>query len=696
MSSPLTFQVGRGALPKLGVCLLLAALTTFACRFLLGSLLGSGTWASLFYVRWLLPPALVVFWCTALMPRETRALYRAARAHPSTARFLALALLLASAAVLTSCTDLAFEWGRVSARLKRDVVLPNAWATNVLILFCAYALVFAATSRVAAAHLLVSPAYVLLSLATLAKIKYMHVALQPLDLLRLPEFMPLFGRFFGTRMLVAAVLALGLWVAGLLAVRRTEPTRMSNGRRVAIGTAALAVLLAFPLGFYLAPSHPPVDNLLKRLGAPELQHRDKVRTNGLLLSFLSEMPAAFVVAPPGYSPEAVAKALTAYRRPGATAPRTPPGHVNLILYVVESFMDPDDLGLHFTSDPIPNVHALRKAQVGGYGIVPELFGGSANTEFEALTGMTMSFLPVGSLPFRQYIRRPLPSLPRALGDLGFATTAVQADARYYYNREQVYDLLGFQHVVWLNDVPGVERAARPGWPSDRAVVAAIIEASRGPHPFFVFAFPSSTHSPYTSGVYRDSDLDVLDPPSSDRVGELKEYVNTIRVADQAIGTLIEHFRRQPDSTIVAIIGDHVAPLSADALGPFFAQLTGLPEVERARRMRRVPLLVWANFRLPREDGELSINALPSYLLARMGIPASGFLAVTDDVRRRIPVVGSYLQGPEGEIWGWDSLPAREHALLEDYRLLQYDLLLGKQYALHGAGLAAGLGRGPAW
>jgi sulfatase-like protein len=681
VSSPLTFPTARGALPRLGISLLLALLTTLACRLLLGSLRGPGMWASFFYVRWLLPPALLVFWCTVLIPRETRALYRAARAHPSIASLLALLMLLASAAVLTSCTDAAFEWGRASARLKRDVVLPSAWATNVLILFCAYALVFAATSRVAAAQLLVAPAYVLLHLATLVKIKYMHVALQPLDLLRLPEFMPLFGRFFGTRMIVAAVLALGLWVAGLLAVRRTEPTRMSAVRRVAVGAAALAVLLAFPLGFYLAPSHPPVDALLKRLGAPERQHRDKVRTNGLLLSFLSELPVAFVVAPPGYSPEAVARALTAHPRPGATAPRKPQGHVNLILYVVESFMDPDDLGLHFTSDPIPNVHALRKAQVGGYGIVPELFGGSANTEFEALTGMTMSFLPVGSLPFRQYIRHPLPSLPRALGDLGFATTAVQADAKYYYNREQVYDLLGFEHVVWLNDVPGVERAARPGWPSDRAVVAAVIEASRGPHPFFVFAFPSSTHSPYTSGVYRDSDLDVLDPPPSDRVGELKEYINTIRVADQAIGTLIEHFRRQPDSTIIAIIGDHVAPLSADALGPFFAQLAGLPEVERARRMRRVPLLMWANFRLPREDSELSINALPSYLLARMGIPASGFLAVSDDVRRRIPVVGSYLQGPEGDIWGWDSLPARERTLLEDYWLLQYDLLLGKQYAL---------------
>ena len=140
MSSPLTFPVGRGALPRLGACLLLAVLTTLACKLLLGSLLGPGKWARLFYVSWLLPPALVAFWCMVLMPREARAFYRAARAHPTGAPILALTLLLASAAVLTSCTDLAFEWGGVSARLRRDVELPSAWATNVLILLCAYAL----------------------------------------------------------------------------------------------------------------------------------------------------------------------------------------------------------------------------------------------------------------------------------------------------------------------------------------------------------------------------------------------------------------------------------------------------------------------------------------------------------------------------------------------------------------------------
>jgi hypothetical protein len=82
--------------------------------------------------------------------------------------------------------------------------------------------------------------------------------------------------------------------------------------------------------------------------------------------------------------------------------------------------------------------------------------------------------------------------------------------------------------------------------------------------------------------------------------------------------------------------------------------------------------VWANFRLPHEESELSLNALPGYLLEKMHVPPRGFLGFTDEVRRRVPVLGSYMR-----------VPAEERALLEDYRLLQYDLLLGSQYSQRG-------------
>jgi len=651
----------RSVLLRLGLCLPLALLSTYICKLLLAPLLAPTTWTEFYYLRLLLPPSFVGLWCTALLPRETRTVYRTAATNPAVAPLPQLALLLASAAFLVSCADLAFQWRGASAvdvRLKTDIVQMNAWATNLFILFSAYALVLAVTSKVAAALLLVSPLYVVLGLATLAKIEYMHSAVQPLDLIRIAEFVPLFRSFFGLGVLIATIAALALWIVALLAARRLEPSPVSTVRRWSIGLASLAILLTFPVAFVLAPFKPAVEALLLRFGAPEGQHREKARRNGFLLSFLSEIPTVFVSTPHPYSPAAVASAVGRYQKPGDLAAKRG-NRVNLIVYLVESLMDPDDLGWHYTSEPIPTIRALGKDHISGYGIVPEEFGGSANTEFELLTGMTRSFLPEGSLPYRQYLRRPIPSLPRALGNLGYATIAIQADPKYYY----------------------LEPGPRTPSPPDDVVVETIIRASHGPHPFFVFAFPSSTHAPYNVGVYKDSDLDVVQPVSREARGEVKEYINALRDADRAIGTLIEYFRRQPDPTIIAIFGDHLPPLPKTVLHPFFSSLSGMSKPERARRLHRVPLVVWANFDLPHEEKELSVNALPSFLLEKMRIPPTGFLSVSDAVRRKLPVVGGYMQGADGHIWDPDSLPNEERALLEDYRLLQYDLLLGKQYAL---------------
>jgi hypothetical protein len=236
-------------------------------------------------------------------------------------------------------------------------------------------------------------------------------------------------------------------------------------------------------------------------------------------------------------------------------------------------------------------------------------------------------------------------------------------------------------VAWLHELPGVEHDPRTEWPSDEAIVQAVIRAAEEANPFFVLAFASSTHSPYTHGTYLDSDLDVRDAPTREAADKVKEYVNALRVADHAIGTLVEYFRRRPDSTIIAVLGDHLPPLPDDPLRSFFLRSSRMSQRKAAWLRRRVPLLVWSNFDLPREEMELSASALPSYLLEKMNVPRTALLAASGDVGRRLSIVRGYAKAADGTIWSWDSLPVAERKLLEDYRLLQYDLLIGKRYAL---------------
>jgi hypothetical protein len=143
--------------------------------------------------------------------------------------------------------------------------------------------------------------------------------------------------------------------------------------------------------------------------------------------------------------------------------------------------------------------------------------------------------------------------------------------------------------------------------------------------------------------------------------------------------LIEFFAARPDSTVIAVLGDHLPPLSSGALAGFYRDMASVPAAERDWWMRRVPLLVWSNFPLRRERPMLSANALPSYLLEKMGIRGSSILALTGTLRHELPVFAPHAGAPGGKVWRLDSLPPRFQTVLEDYRLMQYDQLLGKQY-----------------
>jgi phosphoglycerol transferase MdoB-like AlkP superfamily enzyme len=244
--------------------------------------------------------------------------------------------------------------------------------------------------------------------------------------------------------------------------------------------------------------------------------------------------------------------------------------------------------------------------------------------------------------------------------------------------------MGFDDVAWLNETPGIERAAQGVWVSDRAVVESVIRASQQAYPFFIFAFPSSTHSPYHHSVYRKSELDVQGLPAGSISDEIKYYINALRVADQALEDLVEYFRGHPDPTVIAIMGDHLPPLTEGALRLFNEKLSTMPEAEKFLMSRRVPFLVWANFDIPKENIGLSVNGIPSYLLEKIGIPPHGFISVSDAVRRKLPILKRYVRRADGSTRDFNSLTGEERDLISDYWLLQHDLLNGEHYSIRGS------------
>ena len=70
-----------------------------------------------------------------------------------------------------------------------------------------------------------------------------------------------------------------------------------------------------------------------------------------------------------------------------------------------SFFDPTLVNyLDISEDPIPTFRKLMKEYSSGYYKVPSVGAGTANTEFESITGMSMHYFGPGEYPYKSILR----------------------------------------------------------------------------------------------------------------------------------------------------------------------------------------------------------------------------------------------------------------------------------------------------
>ena len=75
--------------------------------------------------------------------------------------------------------------------------------------------------------------------------------------------------------------------------------------------------------------------------------------------------------------------------------------------------------------------------------VSVLGGGTCNTEFEFLTGVPLAYVGDGKYPYSLYDLSASPSLARQFSELGYQTTAMHPNYATNWNRESVFEQLGY-------------------------------------------------------------------------------------------------------------------------------------------------------------------------------------------------------------------------------------------------------------
>ncbi|MER8485513.1 LTA synthase family protein [Mesorhizobium sp. M1322] len=404
--------------------------------------------------------------------------------------------------------------------------------------------------------------------------------------------------------------------------------------------------------------------------------KENYASNGFALAFALNVPMAHVSAPAGYSD----KSIAAIDRPAVKA-SVPAEKPDIIIVMSESFWDPTELpGVTITPDPIPNVRALRS----GYMFSPEFGGMTANVEFEALTGFSNAFLPAGSIPYQQYVRAPVPSMATFLKSQGYETRAIHPGTSWFWNRTPVYADFGFDDFKSEENMPYLEK--RGPLASDAAMTDEIIrEADATDDPFFFFAVSLQNHGPYEPNRYYNPTHKVQAPTSQWAKDSLLSFTEGASDADKGLERLVEWAKNRQRPTVIAFFGDHLPPLGPVYVETGFLRDNVAPRKEPPDEMllhHQTPLVVWSNRTGPAADmGAVSPAFLPYHILTTAGISHPYYTGFLGQMRERYSVVDrNLLMTPTGEDTPDWARQKKIDPAINDFRLIQYDMMFGKRKA----------------
>ena len=359
---------------------------------------------------------------------------------------------------------------------------------------------------------------------------------------------------------------------------------------------------------------------------------------------------------------------------------------NIIVVMDEAFSDLSVLGDFDTNtDYMPFVHSLEKGNentITGYLNTSVCGGNTADTEFEFLTVNTMAFLPVGSIPYQQYIKSTIPSLASYLKSIGYATYAQHPYYGSGWNRDTVYPLLGFDNLSFMQDYSN-QRFVRK-YISDETSFDRIIETYENKpdgQPAFIFNVTMQNHGGYTDTYYGFDNTVTADKLNN---SALDQYLSLIKLTDEDLKSLIEYFSNVDEKTIVVFFGDHQPndTVASSVLAANGMDYNNLSNKELKLRYQ-VPYVIWANYDIDEAAGkDTSVNYLAANVLKAAGVPTNDYQSFLLKLQEEYPIISAVrtdktadktldkASNKSDKATGSKKKQA-DSDMLNDYKLLQY-------------------------
>lgn len=523
---------------------------------------------------------------------------------------------------------------------------PAVFLYNALIIFCTmtFALLF---RRRRFAFFLISLLWVILGSVNGAILLSRMTPFTLYDLQNFADGLTIVTTYYSTWQIVLIGIAAGVGALAIIMIFLRSEKWKNIRYPKSVAAILLAVMTTFGAG-YMALDTGLIGTFFGNLN---YAYRDY----GLAYCFIMTSANAGISRPRGYSEEMITSILEDKTRRGTkTALRTEKdstNHPNIIVLQMESFTVAQDYAnIEVDKDPTPVFNKLYKEYSSGRFIVPACGAGTANTEFEVLTGISAKFFGPGEYPYKGKLRKQtLESLAYVAKSHGYATSALHNHRALFYNRNEVYANLGFDtftSVEYMNNVSFTPT----NWCKDKILTKEIMDIMKSTDQRdFLHVISVEGHGAYpTEQVFRHPYTTVT-CEDEDTKWKYEYYLNECHEMDTFIGDLIDAINKAEEPTIMLIYGDHIPALDVKE------------ENYKADSLYETRYVIWDNIGLPKKDKTLASYESGAVLLRKADLAHEG-------------VIFDYQQTKASK---------DKEERLSDMEALAYDMLYGKNYVFGG-------------
>ena len=517
-----------------------------------------------------------------------------------------------------------------------------------------------------------------LGFANYMKMSYRQEPIYPDDLKMITEI-GLLKDMTGT-MLFTVILAAAGTVLGLFCWYMFRS--LKKGRRFQL-IRLTTLLVAIGLLGYISNFNNP-DNLLRKaynktaLWIPYSQKMNYYNT-GFIGGFLYNLKVEPMDEPEGYSKAKIKENTEKYQKLAeeknkAVEEESP----NIVFVMSESFSDPSRLnGVEVSGEPLADYYEVADQTYSGNMLSQNYGGGTANIEFEALTGFSMALFNAQlTTPYTMLVPKmdQLPSIVSALNAQSYQTTAIHPYNTSMYKREDVYQTLGFDQFISERTMTYTDTIENNPYISDESAykeVMTLLKEEKAPQ--FIHLVTMQTHMPY-NGKY---DRLGYSAEISDGSGtlDLENYLQDISYSSAALKQFTEELKNLSRRTLVVFWGDHLPGIYSDTIQAKNDKQT-LHETQF--------LMFDSKGKLEKQTTQDAITS-PFYFAANLmeqtNQTTNGFYQLLLSLEQELPAFERELYYQNGQWYKEAQFNRSQQEIYDEYQLIQYDIVAGKQYSL---------------